>query len=49
MIDTAQLHHEIAMLYLKSQDLSGKTASEVYEMYTSALTEIMNKSADGWD
>lgn len=48
MIETDQMFHELAMLYLKSQDLSGKTPAEIFEMYKDAIHELMNKSAEGW-
>ena len=30
----------LAMLYMQSQDLSGKTPSEIYQMYREAYDEI---------
>ena len=39
----------IAYLYVQSQDLTGKSALEVYELYRSALREIKSSSAASWN
>lgn len=42
----------IAMLYVQSQDLSGKSPSEIYTMYLTAYYEIRKDKQDkkdtGW-
>lgn len=34
------LSEAVAFLYLQNQDLKGKSPSEIYEMYITALAEI---------
>ena len=36
----------LAMLYLQSQDLSGKSPKEIVEMYNFAYSEIKSNSGD---
>lgn len=46
------LTEALALLYVQSQDLSGKTAKEMLEMYTNAYKEISEaqgeKFASDW-
>lgn len=40
---TNQIIHELTMLYLQNQDLSGKTPAEIHDMYQAAFAEIKKK------
>lgn len=40
--------HDLAMLYLRNQDLSGKTPSEIYALYVAAIRELTN-TAHNWE
>ena len=40
--------HELAMLYLQQQDLSGKTPAEVCKLYMDVVRELIN-TAHNWE
>lgn len=40
MSNPKQLAHELAMLYLHNQDLSGKTPAEICKLYADALDQF---------
>lgn len=46
MIDSKQLAHELAILYLHNQDLSGKTPAEICAMYAEAKEQFEKELAN---
>lgn len=40
--------HELAMLYLQNQDLTGKTPAEIYGIYMAAIKEL-SETAYNWE
>lgn len=40
----SMLHEELAFLYVKSQDLAGKSPEDIFEMFYQARAQIMAAS-----